>query len=316
MRILVTGANGFIGRALRTGFADLGHAALGVDIAGGDGVVEGDTAHPAAWAHMLQGVDVVIHTAAIVSTVAPLQRAWQVNVAGTKRVLDAAVDAGVPHLIFLSSVAVWGDDFPDGVTEEDPPRVQGHSYADTKINGEAVVLAAHAAGRIDVTVIRPGDVYGPGSRPWVVLPLEVIRRGVMVLPEHGRGVFSPVYIDDLVSAIVLAATCPAARGQVFTITSGAGVPCAEYFGRLAEMVGGSVRTGPTRPVVALMATAGRAERALGRPSELSANAAGMLTRTGTYSIGKARRLLGYEPRVDLDEGMVRTRAWLLAEGLL
>lgn len=316
MRVLVTGANGFIGGALRQRFAALGHEVRGLDLQAGDGVVAGDTLHPAGWADALQGVDVVIHTAAIVSTVAPLERAWQVNVLGTARVLEAAVEAGVGRFVFLSSIAVWGEDFPDGVTEDHPPRVQGRSYADTKINGEAVVLAAHAAGRIDGTIIRPGDVYGPGSRPWVVLPLQLIRRGMLLLPAHGKGIFSPVYVDDLVDGIVLAATRPEGRGEVFTVTSGQGVTCAAYFGRLAELVGGTVRTGPTYPVVALMAAAGRAERALGRPSELSANAAGMMLRTGTYSIDKARRVLGYEPRIDLDEGMARTREWLVAHGLV
>ncbi len=317
-RVFITGAGGFIGRALMARYRELGAQVAGVDLVAdpSSGIVEGSTLRPREWAAALAGADLVIHTAAVVSTVAPLQQAWQVNVLGTKRVLDAAVAAGAGRFVFLSSIAVWGDDFPDGVTEEHPPLVQGRSYPDTKINGEAVVLAAHAAGRIDVTVIRPGDVYGPGSRPWVVLPLEVIRRGQLILPDSGRGIFTPVYIDDLVDGIVLASSADAGRGQVFTITAGHGVECRDYFGRLAEMVGGRVRSGPRGPVVALIATVGALERALGRESELSTNAAGMMLRHGTYSIDKARALLGYSPAVTLDEGMQRTREWLADRGLL
>jgi nucleoside-diphosphate-sugar epimerase len=294
----------------------LGAEVRGVDVVGGPGVIEGSTLRPQEWADALAGVDLVVHTAAIVSTVAPLERAWQVNVLGTSRVLRASVAAGVRRFVFLSRVAVWGDDFPDGVGEDDPPRVQGRSYADTKINGEAVVLAAHAAGLIDATVVRPGDVYGPGSRPWVVLPLELIRRRQLLLPAGGEGIFTPTYVDDLVDGIVLASCLEAGRGQVFTITDGYGVPCREYFGRLAAMVGGRVRTGPTRPVVGLMAAFGALQRALGQQSELSSNSAGMALRRGTDSIAKAQRMLGYEPAVGLDEGMARTQAWLRESGLL
>lgn len=167
-----------------------------------------------------------------------------------------------------------------------------------------------------MTVIRPGDVYGPGSRPWVLLPLEVIRRGQLLLPAGGRGIFTPTYVDDLVDGIVLAATSGRGRGQVFTITDGYGVECRDYFGRLAAMVDGRIRTGPRRPVVAVISAVGALERALGRESELSSNSAGMMLRSGTYSIDKARAMLGYSPAVTLDDGMERTRGWLAAQGLI
>src|SRR5205814_2467530 len=91
-------------------------------------------------------------------------------------------------------------------------------YTDTKIAGEQIVLQAHAAGELECTVVRPGDVYGPRSRPWVVLPLEAIRRRQLVLPARGRGLVSPVYVDDLVEGYVRAAREPAAAGQVITVT--------------------------------------------------------------------------------------------------
>lgn len=309
MKVVITGASGFIGRALAQRFRERGDQVVGIDTAPSPGVRLGSTLEPESWAGELAGADLLIHTAAVVSTVAPLREAWRVNVLGTARVLQACVAAQVRHFVFLSSVAVWGDDFPDGVTEADPPVVQRRSYADTKINGEAVVLAETG---IDVTVIRPGDVYGPGSRPWVVLPVEVIRRGQLILPDWGRGIFSPTYIDNLVDGVELAI---GHRG-VFTITDGVGVPTKEYFGRLADMVGGRIWLGPTGPVVRAISAVGAIERALGRTSELSANSAGMMLRRGTYSIAKAQQHLGYRPAIDLDEGMVRTRAWLADTGLL
>ena len=132
------------------------------------------------------------------------------------------------------------------VDESHPLITNGNSYVDTKIASEHAVLAAHAGGEIDCTIIRPGDVYGPASRAWVIVPLEMMRAGQFLLPDAGRGVFSPVYIDDLVDGIVLAAGKPEGAGQIFTLTSGAGVSCAEFFGHHWRWLGkqGSPRTLP------------------------------------------------------------------------
>jgi 2-alkyl-3-oxoalkanoate reductase len=315
--VVITGANGFIARHLHHRLVGEGVTVRGVDLQADParGVRAGSTTAPEAWAGLLAGADAVVHTAALVSNVAPLDRIWEVNVLGTSRVLEAAARAGVPHVVHLSSIAAFGPDFPDGVTEDHPPRVTGASYGDTKVAGEAVALAAHAAGRIDVTVLRPGDVYGPGSRPWVLIPLDLVRRRQALLPDRGRGIFSPVYVDNLVDATLLALSEPAARGQVFTITDGVGVTCADYFGRLAALVDGRVTLLPTAVARPIALAVGTLTRAVGRESELSGPSVAMLLRRGTYSIEKARRSLGFEPVVDLDEGMRRVGAWLDEEGL-
>jgi len=317
-RVFITGANGFIGRALSARLRDLGAEVGGVDLVAdaASGVVAGNTTDPRPWSEALTGVDTLIHTAAIVSNAAPLEQAWEVNVRGTRRVLDAAAAAGVRRFIHLSSVAAYGNDFPDKVDETYPIHVNGTSYTDTKVNSEAVVLAAHAAGEIDVTIIRPTDVVGPGSRAWVVEPLKIIKAGQMILADHGRGIFSPAYIDNFVDGISLALTADSASGQIFILGDGYGITCADYFGRLAAMAGGKVRSLPTSAAIALFSTLGTVQRAIGQPSELNAATVRMLNRKGTYSIEKARHTLGYEPIIDLDEGMARTESWARAEGLL
>ena len=102
--VLITGANGFIARALATRLRELGTTVRGVDLvaAPADDVVAGNTVNPAPWAGQLAGVDVVIHTAALVSNAAPLDKAWEVNVLGTQRVLRAAAAAGVPRFVHIS----------------------------------------------------------------------------------------------------------------------------------------------------------------------------------------------------------------------
>ncbi len=317
--VFITGASGFIGRALLTRFVELGTTVRGVDLRGDveRDIVEGDVSVAGPWTEHVADVDVVIHTAAIVNNVAPAQRFWSVNVAGTANVAHAAAAAGATRLVHLSSVRVFSDvDFPDGVTEDHPVRPDGHRYVDTKIASEQVVLQAHAGGLVPVVVLRPGDVYGPGSVPWTIWPVVGIANGSFFVPDDGAGIFSPVYVDNLVDAVVLAASEPAALGQVLTISDGLGVRNDEFFGCYAEMLGTGLPLLPAAEIRTRFEAIAAEERAGGRSPTLSADTVDYLLRTGTYSIAKARRVLGYAPSVDLAEGMRRTEAWLRSVGLL
>jgi nucleoside-diphosphate-sugar epimerase len=320
VKVFVTGAGGFIGRALSDRYRASGAEVAGVDLVADEarGVVAGDVSVSGPWQERMAGSDVVIHTAAIVSNAYDLATSWKANVLGTRTALDAAARHGVGRFVHISSVRAFSDvDFPDGADERHPVRTDGNPYVDTKIASEQVVLQAHAAGELPSTVVRPGDVYGPGSRPWTILPLEIIEANRFALPAMGRGIFSPVYVDDLVTGLTLAAERPEAVGQVFTLTGGVGVTCDEFFSHYYRMIGkrGPVRL-PTPIALAGASVAGALARVRGERSEVNSVSMLYLARRGTYSIEKARRLLGYEPAVTLDEGMRRTEAWLREQGLL
>lgn len=319
-RVFITGTLGFIGSALAERYRSLGADVRGVDVRGAPdlGVVAGDIRRPGLWQRHAEGCDLVIHCAALVTNTAPLEPSWQVNVLGTRRALDAAVRGGARRLLHFSSVRAFSDTaFPDGVDETWPVHPDGNPYVDTKIASEQVVFQAHAAGEVAATIVRPGDVYGPGSRPWTVLPVELLRSGLVALPAMGRGVFSPVYIDDLVDGVVAAAEHPDAAGEVFTLTGGEAVTTREFFGHYSRMLGKRPPPGlPTPVVVALAGAQSTAARLRRAPTEQTPATVRYLARRGTYSIAKARRVLGYAPRVDLAEGMRRTEAWLRAHGHL
>ena len=318
--VLITGAAGFIGRTLAERLREGGATVRGADFAADPelDIAAGDVGSAGPWQERAAGCDTVIHTAAIVSNAASIGDAWRVNVLGTRNALDAAVAAGARRFVHFSSVRAFGDTgFPDGVDERWPVRPDGHTYVDTKIASEQVVLQAHAAGEIECTVIRPGDVYGPGSRPWTVLPVEAIAAGRFFLPAMGRGVHSPIFVDDLAAGVLAAARADAAAGQVLTISGGVGVSCNEFFGHYARMLGKPpARRVPTSVAMALAAIPETAAWLTGNTTELRRSSVAYMTRTGTYSIEKARRLLGWEPAVGLGEGMRRTGLWLREAGLV
>jgi nucleoside-diphosphate-sugar epimerase len=321
----VTGAGGFIGRALCTRLAGAGASVAGLDVdpqaagrvAGtGASFVQCDTTDPVSVARALEGVELVVHTAARVSDWGPMEDFVRVNVGGTKNLLDAAREAGCAQVVHVSSVASFGYEHRSDLDEDAAPRPCGIPYIDTKGASDALARARGAAGE-PVVVLRPGDVYGPGSTPWAVRPLEGIRSRQFMLVGKGEGIMTPVYIDDLVDAIVLALTKPEARGQAFTIWDGRAVTCAEFFGYYARMLGRDGLPRLPRPLAMLAGAAQElAARFTGNPPTFTRNAITFVSRRAAYSNRRAKELLGWAPTVFLEEGMRRTETWFRAEGLL
>ena len=318
-KVFITGAQGFVGRALAKRYRDLGVETRGLDVRADSewNVVAGDVSKPETWQEHVNGCDLVIHTAAIVTNNVSREAAWRVNVLGTRRVLDAAIRAGTKRFVHISSLAAMRFILDDGADEAAPVMPTGNPYVDTKIASEQTVLAAHAAGEIPCTILRPADIYGPGSRPWTIIPVQMIRKGMFLLPAHGQGIFRAIYIDDLVNGVMLAAEKEAALGQIFILGGEKKLTCETFFGFYHRMLGkGAPRTMSTSAAVTI-AEIGRALfTLLGRQTELGRGAMEMLSKKNTVSNAKAHRLLSWEQTIDLDEGMRRTEEWLRAEGML
>lgn len=319
-QVFITGALGFVGRGLSARYRALGAQVRGLDVQAdvAADVAAGDVTRPAGWQAHLDGSDLLIHTAAIVTNNVPRAEAWRVNVLGTRRVLDAAKQAGVKRFTHISSLAAMRYNIEDGADETAALLPTGNPYVDTKIAGEHAVLAAHAAGEMACTIVRPADIYGPGSRPWTIVPFQMIKRGLFFLPAHGQGIFRAIYIDDLVDGIVLAAEKEQGCGQILILGGQAAVTCDEFFGSYYRMLGkGEHPPHFSTHVAVALAEAGRVLFTFaGKQTEMGRGAMEMLSKKNTVSNAKAKRLLGWEPRVDLAEGMRRTEAWLRAQGML
>jgi nucleoside-diphosphate-sugar epimerase len=318
--IAVTGAGGFIGGAVCRRLAAEGAGVVGVDLreearplveAQGAKFVAADIRSTKSLEDAFAGCDAVVNTAALVGDWGQMEEFIEANVRGTLSVLDAAEASGVGRVVHLASVAGWGYEFSRDLDEGAPLRSCGGPYADTK--GASDYLAR---GR-GAVVIRPGDVYGPGSVPWTIRPVEAIRSGTFALPGSGEGIMTLIYVDDLVDAIVAATSAPGVEGLAMAVWDGEPVTASEFFNRYSSMLGkGPVRTAPL-PLVQLAAAGSElVARVTGRPPTVSREAIRYISRQAAYPNRRARDLLGWEPRVGLDEGLNRTEDWLAEQGLL
>jgi nucleoside-diphosphate-sugar epimerase len=321
----ITGAGGFIGGRMVERAAERGLTVRGLDIsaeaarraqAHGAEVVVGDVNDPEAVARLCQGADIVFHTVAMMKESGSMAAFRRVNVEGSRLVAKTAAETGVERLVHLSSVMVYGFKFPNEVTEDGPKRGEDNPYCTTKWESEQAVLDFHGQAELEVTVIRPGDVFGPGSKPWVVRPVELLEQGLFMLPDGGQGMLDPTYVDNLLDAVFLALEKDA-TGTAFNVTDGRSMRTIDFFSHHAGWLGKErIRTLPAWLMKRLFKATELGFRVVGKEPPATPDAIHFLNRNGGYSNQKARQVLGFEPRVSFEEGMRRTREWLEREELI
>ncbi len=343
--VLVTGGTGFIGGRLveklagergarvRVVARDLGRACRAArhDVE----LVAGEVTDAALIARAVRGCDAVFHCAYGNRGTPEEQRA--VNVEGTAAVVAAALAAGVRRLVHVSTVAVYGP-FADGDLDETTPYgPPGDLYAATKLEAERLVLDAHRRHGLSATVVQPTVVYGPGGPVFTIDPLVQLSTRRVVLVDGGEGLCNAVYVDDCADALILAATRPAAAGEVFLVSGAEPVTWRAFYRAYERMLGVEATFAmPASELRALAEERTAEEAALDEAAERLRRcglAAAPVSDTGPFRvpglpsihflaartrvrIDKARRLLGYRPRFDLAEGMLRTEAWARWAGLL
>ena len=266
---LVTGGSGFVGNRLARALVERGDQvrALVRDPAGaadlsalGVELVQGDMTDEASLRRAVEGVDRLFHTAGLVGDWLDRRQAVDVNVEGTRRLLAAAVEAGVTRAVHVSSLSVLGTKHHHG-TDESGPYVYGDAYTDTKIDSEQVAREFAAGGRIEVVVIRPGFVYGPGDNHVLVPLVERLRSGRFAFIGDGGKEMNTVYIGDVVRAALLADETAAAAGQVYNITDGRNTTIREFVTFITDYLDVPA---PTRQVPAAVRQGSRRRHGVGR----------------------------------------------------
>ncbi|MBW1898174.1 MAG: NAD-dependent epimerase/dehydratase family protein [Deltaproteobacteria bacterium] len=267
----------------------------------------------------IKGIDRVYHCAALAADWGTREVFHDANVAGVRNLLEAALEAGVSKFVHVSTTDVYGH--PDYPADETAPyRLRGWQYGDTKIEGERLVWSYYRSHGLPVTVVRPVNIYGPRSTSFVLEIAELLKSGSMVNIGKGLKPAGLAYATNVVDLLLLAADSGCSVGQAYNASDDSDVTWRQYVDRLAEIIG------VPRPRIVipyrLAYLAGWAmEKTYGafrigaRPL-LTRMAAELFGTHQGFPINKARRELGYEPKVSFDEGMRQVEIWLRQIGFV
>lgn len=313
MRVLVTGATGFVGSHLAEALLHAGHGVV-VTLRGVSDPrwltglqverVALDLAAPERTALALEGVEAVVHAGGI--TRASLPEAFtRVNVDGTRALLRAAADAGVPRFLLVSSLAARGPDGVDGPTSD---------YGRSKLAAER--LAAGFAATLDVTVLRLAAVYGPRDRD--LLPLfRLAKRGALLLPPRAARL-QPVFASDVAELVTGVLERSIGFGP-WPVAEPRSYRWQELPAALAAALGRSVRAFHAPPAafltVAAIAEGAARLRRLAPTFDLR-RARDLAVHAYTCDMRATEEATGWRARIDLAEGMARTASWYREQGWL
>lgn len=324
MKILVTGATGFVGGHLAEACVARGHAVrtiarpsshtdllerLGVEIR------RGDLADPEIVREAVDGVDAIVHCAAKVGDWGPVADYRAVNVDALRLLLEACYNKPLKRFIHISSLGVYAARHHYGTDETEPlPPRHMDGYTQTKVEAEHLALDAHRLHGTPVVVLRPGFIYGPRDRTVLPKLAENLRLGIVrYIGDASKLAMNTIFVGNLVDAIFLALDNPRAVGQVYNLTDGDRVTKRQFFETIADGLG---LPRPQRRVPLFLAKLvarileGRARRRGAKePPRITQARLKFLGLNLDFSIEKARRELGYSPAIGFDAGMKKTLEW-------
>lgn len=324
-RILVTGATGFIGAHLAKRLLNSGMhvramarnlARANFLVSRGAEVVYGDMTDQDSLKRAVQDCQVVFHFAGAVGEYQPLSYYRAINVEGTRMLASAAIDAHVERFTHTSSIRVFGLD-ADKNTDENSSRQPGNEhYGITKLEGENIIRSLIRKHGLPAVITYPSVVYGPYDDAWTTISIDLIRKGKMVLFDGGKGLMTPIFIDDLVDG-TLAVAQKGKIGEAYILVGPENVTIKDFETSLAHILGKEHL--PSLPIWAglTLATLAEWEAQLFRHEPIiTRREVRLTTMHATYSGAKARRELGFEPCINLNKGILRVEEWLTKTGKL
>jgi 2-alkyl-3-oxoalkanoate reductase len=327
LKVLVTGGTGFTGKALVKRLLDEGYQVVALDYKEGvktqelkdwgAEVVIGSVTDRNAISSCMKGVDVVHHVAAAFRELNVVESYYdEVNVGGTRIVLEEAYRNKVKKFIHCSTCGVHGNiDNPPG--GEDAPIQPADYYQQSKYNAEPIVQEYFAKG-MQTVILRPAAIYGPGDPERFFMIFKRVATGSFPMFGSGKTYYHPVYIDNLVDAFMLAMHEGKGAGQAYLIADEEFIEIEELVKRVGKAmnIDLKIRHYPIMPLIIAGHVLEKVCKPVGITPPISPRRVDWYRQNRAFKIDKAKRDLGYQPKVGIDEGLRRSYEWYRREGYL
>lgn len=328
MKVLVTGGTGFVGSHLVRRLLTRGHEVVSLDKnpglfdeelrAGGARLITGSVTNPEDLDQAISGCSLVYHLASPFGDILQPDAAyWDIEVNGTRNVLNAATRYGITRVVHCSTQGVHGIiESPPG--DEESPIAPRDYYCYSKVEGERVCQEFMAKG-LDVVIVRPTSVYGPGdTRGWLKL-YRMVSKGWFLMVGDGETLNHPVYVENLVDAFELAAKTRIAGGRVYLAGDEESITLTGLVRQIGDVLGSEVRIVkfPWYDIAWMAATAiETVSKRVGVKPPVFRRRLSWFKTNRAFRIDRAREELGYRPQVRLKDGLARTAAWYRQAGYL
>ncbi len=326
MKILVTGGTGFTGHNLSQRLLQDGHQVrllvrskkrLALDPHPALEIQEGDIRDRVAVDRAVCGVQKVFNIAAMFRSAASVDQDYRdIHVEGVRHLVEAAVRHQVGRFVHCSTVGVHGDVKVPPATEESP-FAPADIYQRTKLEGELLARDLAAKNGLALSVVRPTAIYGPGDLRLLKL-FKLAVKTITPVIGSGKIFYHMVYIDDLVQGFILASEVEAAIGQVFIVGGDENMILDDLLSTIAKITG-RPDTKIHIPALPFQLAGSLCEKIcipLGIEPPIYRRRVDFFTKSRSFDISKAKRLLGYAPKYGLQEGLGRTAQWYKEQGLL
>ena len=327
MKNLVTGATGFIGSFIAEDLVKRGEGVrafarntsdtkflekLGVEIFRGD-LNDRDSIYEA-----VKGVDKIFHSAAMVGDWVPREDAIRINVEGTRHLLEAASKEKVKRFVFISSLAVLGMRDHHNTPSHAARIKTGDTYADTKIDSEELVLEYGKKDGLSFTVVRPGFVFGPRDNKMIPKMVEFLKKGKYIFVGNGMNKINMIYIENLSDIVIKASYSEKAAGGVYNVTNNSGMTMMDLVYMASDLWGYKrpakhVPKGFAYCLCGVLEFFARLTKAK-EPPLLNKTRLKFLSLNLDFDISKIKDELGYHPKIDMLEGLKKTKRWMEEDG--
>ena len=328
MRILVTGGTGFTGSALVKRLISEGHEVIALDYkegiqcdtlrSMGAKVFIGSVTDKDKVEQCMNGVDIVHHLAAAFRELnVPESYYYDVNVNGTRIVLESAYRNGVKKFIYCSTCGVHGN-IENPPADEDAPITPADYYQRTKYEAEPFVKEYNDKGMMKTVILRPAAIYGPGDPERFFMIFKRVAKGSFPMFGSGDTLYHPLYIDNLIDAFMLCMEPDKGNGREYLIADEEYYPILEIVKKVGQALNVPLKINhyPVTPVVIVGHIVEKVCKPFRITPPIFPRRVDWYRQNRAFDITRAKKELGYVPRIGLDEGLKRTGQWYKEKGYL